>query len=135
MAARDRRVPTRSRDDEYLRRSTSAFVTFNISAMSCLASSTTRAVMSLVSDAMGITACAFFPYRTAFVFGSRMRTALDFSATILATLAARAWRAWAVWNGTDRHASASKKEARNFISPDRQLGEPGHDRQADLANP
>jgi len=44
-------------------------------------------------------------------------------------------RAWTLDTGPDRNASASMRDAKYFISPDRQLREPGNGRQADLANP
>jgi hypothetical protein len=73
-------VPTRSRDVECLSWSTSASVTASISSMSCLASTTTSAVISLVSDAIGMTATGFFSNSTSPVSGSRISTALDLSA-------------------------------------------------------
>ena len=74
-----RRVPTRSRDGLCFSTSTSSCVTVRTSSSGSSASVTTRAVISLVIEAIGSTACGFLLKSTSPVSWSTTSATLDFS--------------------------------------------------------
>src|ERR1700677_1696119 len=88
-------VPTESRETFILGRSSSASVISSGSSIGCRASSTTRAVINLVIEAMGAATSELREYRIEESLWSMMRTELDLSLGSGAGLAA-ALRAKAV---------------------------------------